>query len=83
MVFIIDRLKYDTDNMELISRYYQYNYIKEEVKLFRNAKGRWLLTYNHGLHYYAKQLTEQDAKDILLKHDYKTYERLFGELEEA
>ena len=84
MLFIIDQLKYDTDKMELISCYYQYNYIKAEVKLFRSAKGYWLLTYSHhGSYYYATRLTKQDARNILLKHDYKTYERIFGELEEA
>ena len=56
----------------------------KNVKLFRSAKGNWLLTYEGDWHKsFAIALDEEKAKDILLSHDLKAYEKMFGELEEA
>ena len=91
MVFVINNLKYDTDKMELVSEKCEYNYLTvifgdvckfsgKDVKLFKSTKGNWLLTYEKDWH---KSLDEEKAKDILLTHDLKAYEKMFGELEEA
>lgn len=96
MIFVIDKLKYDTDKMELISDKCEYTYTwtfiftnekmssyGKDVKLWRSKKGNWLLTYRTD--YYSKgvKLLEEDVKKLLLNYDLSKYEELFGELEEA
>lgn len=87
MIFVINNLKYDTDKMELISEKCEYNYLTvicgdvcmfngKNVKLFKSTKGDWHESF-------AITLDEEKAKDILLTHDLKAYEKMFGELEEA
>lgn len=87
MVFVINNLKYDTDKMELVSEKCEYNYLTvicgdvcmfngKNVKLFRSDKGNWHKSF-------TITLDEEKAKDILLTHDLKAYEKMFGELEEA
>lgn len=94
MIFVIDNLKYDTDKMDLVSercKYYhnstmfgyRMHYITDEVKLWKSRKDRWLLTYKFSCRYYAKTLTESEIKELLMTYDLKTYEKIFGELEEA
>lgn len=95
MIFVIDDLKYNTDKMELISKKCEYVYTYtmlgsefcgrgNDVQLWRSVRGRWLLTYNRGYStVYAKTLTEQEVKNLLMKYDLDKYEELFGELEEA
>lgn len=93
MIFIIDNLKYDTDNMELISEKCEYRYNSyifgdfffpgKNVKLFRSKKGRWLLTYNTDYSTRAVAVTESKVKELLLRYDYLVYEKIFGEIEEA
>ena len=94
MIFIIDNLKYDTDNMELISEKCKYRYASsnifgdfffqgKNVKLFRSKKGRWLLTYNTDRTTRAVAVTESKVKELLLRYDYLVYEKIFGEIEEA
>ena len=95
MIIVINNLKYDTDKMELVSEKCEYKYFSvicgdvcmfdgKNVKLFRSAKGNWLLTYERDWHkLFAIALNEEKAKDILLTHDLKAYEKIFGELEEA
>lgn len=95
MIFVINNLKYDTDKMELVSEKCEYNYLtvicrdicefsEKNVKLFKSTKGNWLLTYEIDWHKsFAIALNEEKAKDILLTHDLKAYEKMFGELEEA
>lgn len=95
MLFVINNLKYDTGKMELISTKCEYSYLSvicgdfvkfdaKEVQLWKSKKGNWLLTFrkssgpSQGI-----AITEDKAKDILLDHDIKAYERIFGELEEA
>lgn len=94
MIFIINNLKYDTDNMELISEKCEYRYESsnifgnfffpgKNVKLFRSKNGRWLLTYNTDYNNRAVAVTESKVKELLLRYDYLVYEKIFGEIEEA
>ena len=94
MVFVINKLKYDTDKMTLISekceRYYTgrrlgYTFAAIDVQLWKSKKGNWLLTFRRDIAYPISgiALTESEAMDLLLKYDLEVYETLFGELEEA
>lgn len=96
MIFVIDNLKYDTDKMEIISRkcrvqypsdFYNgivHNYGRETI-LWKSKKGNWLVTYkkcSNGT-VYAEVLTSTQAMSLLLQYDIETYEKMFGEIEEA
>ena len=96
MIFVIDKLKYDTDKMRLISekciyKYYwtfsltgqEFSSFGKDVKLWLSSKGNWLLTYRTDYSSRAVKLLEEDVKKLLLKYDLQKYEELFGELEEA
>ena len=95
MVFVINKLKYDTDKMSLVSEkcLYAYdtyflnlksNYAGKNVKLWKSAKGNWLLTYEDSCeNKYGKAMSEEEAADLLLEYDLEKYEEIFGELEEA
>ena len=96
MIFVIDNLKYDTDKMELISEKCEYTYTwtfvltdtqmrsyGKDVKLWKSAKGNWLLTYRTDYVSKGVKLLEEDVKKLLLEYDLQKYEELFGELEEA
>ena len=96
MIFVIDKLKYDTDKMELISEKCKYTYTwifpltntemrsyGKDVKLWKSKKGNWLLTYNTDYSTQAVKFSVEQAKEILMKYDLEKYELLFGELEEA
>lgn len=92
MRVVINGLKYDTDKMELISsecrwkwrsKFNIYGYEAREVRLFKSNRGRWLLTYRTDYRICARALTEDEAKDMLMRFDIDAYENIFGELEEA
>ena len=95
MIFVIDNLKYNTDNMELISEKCKYSfkdtnfnifYYASNVKLWKSKKNNWLITYTHDRYSTTNcgvSLSESEAKNLLLRYDLETYENLFGELEEA
>ena len=96
MIFVIDKLKYDTDKMELISEKYKYVYTwlftlanigmrsrGKDVKLWKSKKGNWLLTYRTDYDSKGVKLLEEEVKKLLLKYDLQKYEELFGEIEEA
>ena len=96
MIFVIDKLKYDTDKMELISEKCQYSYnwvftltntkmssYGKDVKLWKSKKGNWLLTYRTDYDSRGVKILEEEVKKLLLKYDLQKYEELFGELEEA
>ena len=96
MIFVIDKLKYDTDKMKLISEKCKYTYTwifiltntemisyGKDVKLWLSSKGNWLLTYNTDYSTRAVKFSVEQAKEILMKYDLEKYELLFGELEEA
>lgn len=95
MIFVIGKLKYDTDKMELISDKCMCTYPSEtfgarllfygkDVKIWRSKNGRWLLTYISGHDTCcAAVISEEEAQSFLLKYDVAAYEKAFGELEEA
>ena len=94
MIFVIKKLKYDTDKMKLISERCSYSYESiflgrtfrysgRNVKLWKSDKGNWLLTYETDYAVYGKAITENEAGDLLLKYDVERYEEIFGKLEEA
>ena len=96
MIFLIDKLKYDTDKMELISEKCKYTYTwiftltntemisyGKDVKLWKSKKGNWLLTYNTDYSTRVVKFSFEQAKEILMKYDLEKYELLFGELEGA
>ena len=95
MVFVINKLKYDTDKMVLVSEKcsYTYNtyflnskikYVGENVKLWKSAKGNWFLTYeDYFENKYGKVMDKNEVEELLLKYDLEKYEEIFGELEEA
>lgn len=94
MIFVINKLKYNTSKMDVISDKceYSYRYISiigtlncrgKNVKLYKSNKGNWLLTYETDCDTCGVALTKKEAAELLLKYDYKAYEKIFGELEEA
>ena len=96
MIFVINKLKYDTDKMELISENLKYSYdwvyritqtrftsTVDNAKLYRSKKGNWLLTYEANHRITGRRLLKNEAKELLIKHDLKKYEELFGEVPEA
>ena len=96
MIFIINNLKYDTDKMEIISRKCRVQYPSafysdfvnqygRETILWKSKKGNWLITYkkcSNGT-VYAEALTSTQAMSLLVQYDVETYEKIFGEIEEA
>lgn len=92
MVFVINKKKYDTNKMELVSNKFRYEYeasylifgggftcVTYDTGLYKSNKGNWLVVFDgHG-----RAVTKKKARDILLKYDYKAYEKQFGKLEEA
>ena len=98
MLFIIDKLKWDTTKMDIVSKKIQHNYtVHSELlnmdylytainpTIWKSKKGRYLLTYRaKGSDFYrAEVLTENEVKDLLLSYDVEKYEEMFGEIEEA
>lgn len=97
MVFVINKKKYDTNKMELVTNKFRYEYktskqysishpilgglthVTYDTGLYKSEKGNWLVVFDG----YGRAVTEKEARDMLLKHDYKAYEKQFGKLEEA
>lgn len=95
MVFVINKLKYDTDKMTLVSEKCSYaydtyflnskfKYAGKNIKLWKSAKGNWLLTYEDSYeNEYGKAIDKEEAANLLLEYDLEKYEEIFGEIEEA
>jgi len=91
MVFVINKKKYDTNKMELVTNKFRYEYkvnhpifgglthVTYNTGLYKSEKGNWLVVFDG----YGRAVTEKEAQDMLLKHDYNAYEKQFGKLEEA
>lgn len=85
MIRIINGLKYDTDKMELIAKY-TYGSLsicngihKRTCQIYKSKKGRYLQIEN-GI---WSPISEDCVKRKLMSHDVATYEKMFGEVEEA
>ena len=86
MVFVINKLKYDTDKMTLVSDFLNLksDYAGKNVKLWKSAKGNWLLTYEDPYkNNSGKAIDKEEDANLLLEYDLEKYEEIFGELEEA
>ena len=86
MLSVINKLKYDTDKMALVSDFLNLksDYAGKNVKLWKSAKGNWLLTYEDPYkNKYGKAIDKEEAANLLLEYDLEKYEEIFGELEEA
>lgn len=61
------------------------NQYGRETILWKSKKGNWLVTYKKGSSstVYAEALTSTQAMSLLVKYDIETYEKIFGEIEEA
>lgn len=80
--------------MELITTKCEYKYVRtmlnmtlrysgKNVKIFKSLKNHWLLTYETDYENCAVALSEEEAKEYLMRYDLEAYEKHFGELEEA
>ena len=96
MIFVINNLKYDTDKMEIVSRKCRISYpsdlygsfIKKygrETILWKSKNGNWLITYKKCSDdtVYTEALTSTQVMSLLVQYDLETYEKMFGEIEEA
>lgn len=91
MIFIKDRLKFDTEKMELVSYECRvenpYSFFVGETvdcELYKSKKGNWLAVYETPSDtWHSIRMTEDQAIDLLLSYDIGAYERVFGELEEG
>ena len=92
MIFVINKLKYDTDKMELVSDKCKYTYCHcsfgiycyaKDVKLWKSKKDNWLLTYKTDIKNCGEALSREEVQKLLIDYDLDTYERIFGKLEEA
>lgn len=54
-----------------------------DAQLYRSKKERYLITWDQEYRTCATPVNKDEVKELLLKYDYKKYEELFGELEEA
>ncbi len=85
MIRIINGLKYDTNKMELITKYTYGSFsicngIHNRIcQIYKSKKGRYLKIDN-GIWI---PITENDVKRLLMAHDVTAYEKMFGEVEEA
>ena len=98
MIFVINNLKYDTDKMEIVSRKCRISYTSADIYygifikkygletiLWKSKNGNWLVTYKKCSNdtVYAEALTSTQAMSLLIQYDLETYEKIFGEIEEA
>lgn len=99
MLFIINGMKYNTDNMEKIAdvkKWYQANdfltrilYPEKEVgktfdcELWKSQKGNWLLTHEVDYQKRGQAITEEEAKKLLMRYAPDIYEKEFEEIPEA
>ncbi len=94
--FIIHQKVYDTEKMEQIGtvKKWRINNLISMImheergaflchKLYRSAKGNYLLTWEDCSKIYAEAIREEEAKDLLMRYDYDNYRKLFGDLEDA
>lgn len=88
MIFVDmeNKLKYDTDRMELISDKVKMKLggVSVNAEIYRSKKGRWLgvVKWMDGDEE-GRVLEENEVQQFLLKYDVGAYEKIFEKLEEA
>lgn len=89
MIFVDteNKLKYDTDKMEMIFCKCKIRIrfgIVLKAKIYKSKKGNWLgvAKWTDGTEE-AKTLSKDEVKRILLSNDVEAYEKVFGKLKEA
>lgn len=91
MIFVDveNKLKYDTDRMELISDKVKMKLgrpfgVLLNAEIYRSKKGRWLgvAKWMDGDEE-GRVLEENEVQQFLLKYDVGAYEKIFEKLEEA
>lgn len=90
-VDIENKVKYDTDKMELVSTKIRVEYGRpfwdtqsfRSVKLYRSKKGKWLAVAEGKNLEVPVMVSEEKAEEMLIQYDVNKYEEIFGELEEA
>lgn len=88
---IENKVKYDTDKMELVSTKIRVKYGRpfwdtqsfRSGKLYRSKKGKWLAVAEGKNLEVPVMVSEEKAKEMLIQYDVNKYEEIFGELEEA
>lgn len=99
MLFIINGMKYNTDNMEKVAdvkKWYRADdfltrilYPGKEVgktfdcELWKSQKGNWLLTHETDYQKRGQAITEEEAKELLMRYAPDIYEKKFEEIPEA
>lgn len=99
MLFIINGMKYNTDNMEKVAdvkKWYRIDNIftqaayqgKEvgrnyDCELWKSQKGNWLLTHKPDYKVVGQAITEEEAKELLMRYAPDIYEKEFEEIPEA
>lgn len=99
MLFIINGMKYNTDNMEKVAdvkKWYRIDNIfiqtayqgKEvgrnyDCELWKSQKGNWLLTHELDYKVVGQAITEEEAKELLMRYALDIYEKEFEEVPEA
>ena len=90
-VDIENKVKYDTDKMELVSTKIRVEYGRpfwgtqsfRSAKLYRSKKGKWLAVAEGKNLEVPVMVSEEKAEEMLIQYDVNKYEEIFGELEEA
>ncbi len=99
MVFIISGLKYDTDKMEEIARVKKWYETSNALlammasseklgmmyfcTLWKSKKGNWLLTHVQDGKNIGDAISEDEAKELLMRYATTKYEEMFEEIPEA
>lgn len=99
MIFIINNKKYDTQKMRKVATVEKWYEVRSSFMsslfgekvgriyscdLLKTEKGNFLLTHTEDFgKVYAEAITEEEAKRLMLQWDYKAYEGMYGEVQEA
>ena len=99
MTFIINGLKYDTEKMEEIAKVKKWYETSNALvammhpseklgnmyfcTLWKSKKGNWLLTHEQDRKNIGEAISEDDAKELLMRYATNKYEEMFGEITEA
>ena len=99
MQFIINGMKYNTDKMEKmadVKKWYQIDNLFMQAaypdkkfgryydcELWKSQKGNWLLTHEADYKIIGQAITEEEAKELLMRYATDVYEKEFEEIPEA